>query len=88
MFIQVSAMLEIHKQYVVDENGTAIAVQISIDEFKQIESLLENSQSLDRSEISEELDGEAESYYVADKLDFIHFLNPLNTNGDSMSGFL
>jgi hypothetical protein len=34
LMFKVSAMLEIHRQYAVDKNGTAIAVQIPIDEFK------------------------------------------------------
>ena len=33
-------MLEIHKSYVVDENQKAIAVQIPIEEFEQIEKIL------------------------------------------------
>jgi hypothetical protein len=37
-------MLEIHKQYVFDENGNAIAVQISIDKFEQIEKILAESE--------------------------------------------
>lgn len=36
-------MLEIHKQYVFDENGTAIAVQIPIEQFEQVESILNQS---------------------------------------------
>lgn len=37
-------MLEIHKQYVVDENGNAIAVQIPIEQFEQIEAILNQSE--------------------------------------------
>ncbi len=35
-------MLEIHKNYVLDENQQPIAVQIPIAEFERIEELLEN----------------------------------------------
>lgn len=35
-------MLEIHKNYVLDENQQPIAVQIPIAEFEQIEEILEN----------------------------------------------
>jgi len=35
-------MLEIHKQYLVDDKNQAIAVQIPIAEFEQIEEILEN----------------------------------------------
>lgn len=41
-------MLEIHKQYIFDESGRAIAVQIPIDEFEQIESILENARRLNQ----------------------------------------
>jgi hypothetical protein len=35
-------MFNLQKRYVVDENQKAIAVQISIEEFEQIEEILEN----------------------------------------------
>ena len=35
-------MLEIHKSIVVDENQKPIAVQIPIDEFEQIEEVIDN----------------------------------------------
>lgn len=35
-------MLEIHKNYLLDENQQPIAVQIPIAEFEQIEEILEN----------------------------------------------
>ena len=35
-------MLEIHKNYVLNENQQPIAVQIPIAEFEQIEEILEN----------------------------------------------
>ncbi|MGK7925609.1 MAG: hypothetical protein AB4290_10250 [Spirulina sp.] len=35
-------MLEIHKNYVLDENQKAIAVQIPIAEFEKIEEILED----------------------------------------------
>lgn len=39
-------MFEIHKQYVFDENGNAIAVQISIDEFEKMEEILAGSEQI------------------------------------------
>ncbi|MGV0028366.1 hypothetical protein [Phormidesmis priestleyi] len=36
-------MLEVHKRYILDENQQPIAVQISIDQFEQIEEILESS---------------------------------------------
>jgi hypothetical protein len=35
-------MLEIHKNYIIDENNQPIAVQIPLAEFEKIEELLEN----------------------------------------------
>lgn len=35
-------MLEIHKNYIVDENQQPIAVQIPLAEFEKIEEILEN----------------------------------------------
>jgi hypothetical protein len=35
-------MLDIQKQYVVDENQRPVAVQIAIEDFEQIEEILEN----------------------------------------------
>ncbi len=35
-------MLQIHKNYVIDENQQRIAVQISIAEFEKIEAILED----------------------------------------------
>ncbi|MBD2243303.1 hypothetical protein [Nostoc sp. FACHB-888] len=35
-------MLEVHKNYVIDENQQPIAVQIPIAEFEKIEEILEN----------------------------------------------
>jgi hypothetical protein len=35
-------MLEIHKNYILDENQRPIAVQVPIAEFEQIEDILEN----------------------------------------------
>jgi hypothetical protein len=35
-------MLELHKNYVLDENQQAIAVQVPIAEFERIEEILEN----------------------------------------------
>jgi hypothetical protein len=36
-------MLEVHKHYVTDEQGKAIAVQIPIEQFEAIERILESS---------------------------------------------
>ena len=35
-------MLEIHKQYVLDENQNPIAVQIPLPEFERLEEVIEN----------------------------------------------
>lgn len=35
-------MLEIHKNYVIDENQQPIAVQIPLEQFEKIEEILEN----------------------------------------------
>ncbi len=56
-------MLEIHKQYVVDENGTAIAVQIPIEQFEQIESVLENFGYLNQEDVNDD----SESDYASDE---------------------
>ncbi|MGV0028370.1 hypothetical protein [Phormidesmis priestleyi] len=36
-------MIEVHKHYILDENQRPVAVQIAIDQFEQIEKILENS---------------------------------------------
>ena len=48
-------MLEIQKRYVLDENQQAVAVQISIAEFEQIEEILEN---FGLAQLMEETDGQ------------------------------
>ena len=62
-------MLEIHKNYVMDENQQPIAVQIPIAEFEKIEEILEN---FGLAKLMEELEGnerlsrdEALKYYQA-----------------------
>ena len=62
-------MLEIHKNYVMDENQQPIAVQIPIAEFEKIEEILEN---FGLAKLMEELEGnerlsrdEALKYYRA-----------------------
>jgi hypothetical protein len=41
-YLGATRMLEIHKNYVLDENQQPIAVQISIAEFEKIEEILED----------------------------------------------
>ncbi len=64
-------MLEIQKRYVLDENQQAVAVQISIAEFEQIEEILEN---FGLAQLMEEADGQdrlsktaALNYYQSDQ---------------------
>ncbi|MBN4003996.1 hypothetical protein [Nostoc sp. LPT] len=47
-------MLEITKNYVMDENQQAIAVQISIADFEKIEEILENYSLIQLMEESED----------------------------------
>ncbi|WP_066383910.1 hypothetical protein [Anabaena sp. CA = ATCC 33047] len=60
-------MLEISKNYVMDENQQPIAVQISIADFEKIEEILENyglSKLMEESDNEERLDkDEAWKYY-------------------------
>ncbi|MCC5650593.1 hypothetical protein LC609_12220 [Nostoc sp. XA013] len=42
LHIGITKMLEVHKNYVIDENQQPIAVQIPIAEFEKIEEILEN----------------------------------------------
>jgi RelB Antitoxin alpha helical domain len=60
-------MLEFHKNYLLDENQQAIAVQIPITEFEQIEEILENYglvQLMESPEDNERLHkNEAQKYY-------------------------
>ncbi|HEY9782584.1 MAG TPA: hypothetical protein V6D09_20880 [Leptolyngbyaceae cyanobacterium] len=60
-------MLEIHKNYIVDENQQPIAVQIPLAEFEKIEEILENyglaklmEEAEDEQRLSKE---EAQQYY-------------------------
>ena len=60
-------MLEITKNYVLDENQKPIAVQIPLDEFTKIEELLENfglAKLMEETDDKELLSGEdAYNYY-------------------------
>jgi RelB Antitoxin alpha helical domain len=60
-------VLNLRKSYVLDENQKAIAVQIPIEEFEQIEEILENYglvSLMSENEESERLSGdEALNYY-------------------------
>ncbi|MGG6266368.1 hypothetical protein ACQ4M3_08530 [Leptolyngbya sp. AN03gr2] len=60
-------MLDIQKQYVVDENQRPIAVQIAIADFEQIEEILENYGLVKLMEESDDLERlakeEALKYY-------------------------
>jgi hypothetical protein len=60
-------MLKVHKRYVIDENQRLIAVQIPIEEFEQIEDILENFglvQLMEDTEDNEKLTkAEALKYY-------------------------
>ncbi|GAP95295.1 hypothetical protein [Leptolyngbya sp. NIES-2104] len=59
-------MLDIDKQYVFNEQGEAIAVQIPLDQFEQIEQLLSNTSQQNNlsSEETESEQPEAEIEYV------------------------
>jgi hypothetical protein len=56
-------MLDIDKQYVYNEQGEAIAVQIPLDQFQQIEHLLNTSEPQSQEELDSE-QPEAELSYV------------------------
>jgi len=60
-------MLNIHKNYVMDENQQPIAVQISIDDFEKIEEIIENfglAKLIEKTENDKRLSGdEARKYY-------------------------
>ncbi len=60
-------MLEIHKNYVLDESQQPIAVQIPIAEFEQIEEILENhglAKLIEEAEADERFSkDEAQKYY-------------------------
>ena len=64
-------MLNIQKQYVIDENQRPIAVQIAIADFEQIEEILENYglvELMENPDDSERLSKEAAlEYYRAIK---------------------
>lgn len=60
-------MLEVHKNYVLDENEQPVAVQIPIAEFERIEEILENfglAKLMEETDNDERLSGdEAKKYY-------------------------
>ncbi len=60
-------MLKIHKNFVLDEQQNPIAVQIPIEEFKQMEDLIENyglSKLMDETQDEERMSLEdAKAYY-------------------------
>ena len=64
-------MLEIHKNYVLDENQQPVAVQIPIAEFEQIEEILEDyglAKLMDEKKAEEQLSkDEALKYYQSVK---------------------
>jgi hypothetical protein len=67
-------MLEIHKNFLLDENQKPVAVQIPIEEFHLIEEVIENyglSKMLDESKEDEKLSGEDAFRYYKRKM-----LNP------------
>jgi 5,10-methenyltetrahydromethanopterin hydrogenase len=70
-------MLELHKNYVLDENQQAIAVQVPIAEFEQIEEILEN---YGLAKLMEALD-DNERLNKAEALDYYKTLK--NQNVDS-----
>ncbi|BAU09949.1 hypothetical protein LEP3755_04260 [Leptolyngbya sp. NIES-3755] len=57
-------MLDIDKQYVFNEQGEAIAVQIPLDQFQRIEHLLSNVPDAQPQDESESDQPEAELEYV------------------------
>ncbi|MGK7946249.1 MAG: hypothetical protein AB4058_17445 [Microcystaceae cyanobacterium] len=63
-------MLEINKNYIIDENNQVIAVQIPIAEFEKIEELLEN---YGLAKLIEEVESE-ESLSKQDALQYLEAL--------------
>ncbi|HEX9735916.1 MAG TPA: hypothetical protein VGG06_28475 [Thermoanaerobaculia bacterium] len=58
--------MEIHKQYVLDEDRRPVAVQVPIDEFQRIEEVLEDyglARLMDEREDDERLSREAAKAY-------------------------
>ena len=58
--------MEIHKQYVLDEDRRPVAVQVPIAEFQRIEEVLEDyglARLMDESEDAERLSGDAAKQY-------------------------
>lgn len=59
--------MELHRQYIVDENNQRVAVQLDIDTFEKIETVLENYalHNLMQDDESEVLNFEdAKKYYL------------------------
>ena len=58
--------MEIHKQYVLDEEQNPVAVQVPVEEFKRIEEVLENyglAKMMDEASNDERLSGESARVY-------------------------
>jgi RelB Antitoxin alpha helical domain len=70
-------MLELHKNYILDENQQAIAVQVPIAEFEQIEEILEN---YGLAKLMESLDDD-ERLSKAEALDYYENLKTQNVDG-------
>lgn len=71
-------MLEIHKNYVLDENQKPIAVQISLADFEQIEEILEN---FGLAKLMEEIETEdAERLSKAEALKYYQSLKDNNVD--------
>lgn len=68
-------MLQINKNYVLDQNHQPIAVQISLAEFEQIEDILEN---YGLSKMMEEVEEE-----YLNKNDALKYLESLKNNVES-----
>jgi hypothetical protein len=66
-------MLQINKNYVLDQNNKPIAVQIPINEFEQIEEILENFGLVKLIE-------EVEKEEVLSKKEALKYLELLKTN--------
>ncbi len=65
-------MLEVHKRYILDENQQPIAVQISIDQFEQIEKILtESEQAIFLSESLEGLSNGDSSEEVQEECELV-----------------
>jgi RelB Antitoxin alpha helical domain len=70
-------MLELHKNYVLDENQQAIAVQVPIAEFERIEEILEN---YGLAKLMESMDDD-DRLSKAEALDYYENLKTQNVDG-------